>query len=190
MKKISVRVFLAVIFAAAVILTSSCTNTPKGGNLLEYQDCKLDIIGNFTVGDESFRASLCLEGTEYDGNGRMMSRDAKLTILDNSIISGVSIEIIDGKGYISAGEIRIPVDSDELLSGVNKVVSLFCISADCYHHTENSERNGVSCFVAYYRKDSSEVRVYIDSDRLLPVFIEADDGDIKRSVEITDITAR
>ena len=183
-----------ILFILPVLLIVSCGGGEKR-ELLGYQEAALHIEADFTVGEECFPATVELEPPEYDPNGRMLARSARVTLSGNSIISGVSFEFEGGCAYVVSGVLKIPVEDEELLSGITDILSLFCISPDSFYESDASEYAGKECTRAVYTAGASEdgagnrVEVYIDDATGLPMRIEASLGDRTISADISDIKA-
>lgn len=166
------RYYLVSILTALTILLASCA---KGSEVdrLAYQDMSLQINAVFTLGDETVPATLMLEAPEYDENGRMLARDAVLTLGENSIISGVSFEFVGGEVYVSSGVLKIPIEDETLIEGISNIISLFCISKEHYYSSETVKLDGLECERVVYINGDNRVEVTLDLTCMLPTDIVA-----------------
>lgn len=158
---------------ALTLLFSSCGST-QNADRLAYQSMKLYVEATFTLDDEEMPVTLTLEAPEYDEDGRMLARDATLTLGENSIISGVKFEIVSGEVYISSGTMKIPIADEAVVSGVTDIISLFCISGEYYHSSESTKIGGVKCERAVYVNGDNRVEVTLDTTCMLPTDIVAE----------------
>ncbi len=156
----------------ATLMLSSCTYR-ENYDRLAYQDTKLYVEGEFSIGGEQAEAALTLEAPEYDTDGRMLARNAVLTFGENSIISGVSFEFNMGEVYVSTGNLRIPISDTDAVSGIGDIISLFCISEDSFYSSEKVKRDGVVCDKAVYVNGENRVEIILDTERGLPTDISA-----------------
>ncbi len=140
---------------------------------LAYQDARLYIDATFTLDGAEFPAILELEAAEYDESGRMLARDALLTLSENSIISGVKFEMSGGEAYVSSGVLKIPLADEAVIEGICDIVSLFCISEDSYYSSQAESRGGVECERAVYVSGENRVEVLLDKSTALPLEIIA-----------------
>lgn len=161
------------IFALALtVMLYSCSGVAERDRLA-YQDGHLYVEADFIVDGEPVTASLDIEATEYDGEGRMLSRDTILTLGENSIISGVSFIFTGGEAYVSSGELKIPIKDDGVISGITDIISLFCISPDSYYSSEMVTEGGLECERCVYINGENRVEVLLDLSCELPVSINA-----------------
>ena len=165
-------IFLSVTLSLALLFTA-CAST-RNIDRLAYQNAKLYVEATFTLDDEIIPVTLTLEAPEYDDDGRMLARDAVLTLGENSIISGVNFEITDGSVYISSGALKIPISDESVVSGVADIISLFCISGEHYHSSESTKLDGVKCERALYVNGENRVEVTLDTTCMLPTDIVAE----------------
>ncbi len=183
------RYYLALILLTATLLFTSCGGESQRDRLA-YQDAQLEIDAVFTLDGEEIPAKLILEAPEYDESGRMLARDAVLTLGENSIISGVSFEFTQGEVYVSSGMLKIPIEDENLIGGVSDIISLFCISEDCYYSAEKTTVGGLSCERAVYIDGDDRVEVLFDLSCMLPISIKANVGGRELSAEIKLIKAQ
>ncbi len=167
------RYIIACVMLALTLLFTSCTNAERGDRLA-YQSSKLYVEATFTLDGEVMPVTLTLEAPEYDDDGRMLARDATLTLGENSIISGVKFEIVGGEVYVSSGTLKIPIADAAVVSGVSDIISLFCISGEYYHSSENTKIGGVKCERAVYVNGDNKVEVTLDTTCMLPTDIVAE----------------
>lgn len=187
------RIF-TLLLALVCLLLASCQKSADI-DLLGYQ--KLGLYANvmYTIDGESYQVKLTLAAPEYDEDGRMLARDAELTIGEGSIISGVSFELEDGSAYVSSGVLRIPLEDDRMISGLYDMLSVFCISDDSFYESEESEYNGYDCIHAVYcdsgagGSDDRRVDVYIDKVNYLPLAIDAQLGERSIVADIIEIAS-
>lgn len=183
---------IAMLLALITLFCVSCGAKEKT-DFLGYQKSGLYIDALFTIDDESFPAIIELKAPEYDESERMLARSARLTLEGNSIISGVSFEFDSGTAYVVSGLLKIPVEDDELISGIADILSLFCISPDSFYESNNTELDGIACTHTVYTEGATEmssgnrVDVYIDGKNGLPLKIDATIGDKKISADINEI---
>ncbi len=172
------RYFIACVMLALALFLPSCEGM-QSGDRLAYQSSKLYVEATFTLDNEEIPVTLTLEAPEHDENGRMLARDAVLTLGENSIISGVKFEITDGALYISSGTLKIPITDDSAVSGVSDIISLFCISGEHYHSSEHVKVGGIKCERALYVNGENRVEVTLDTSCMLPTDIVAEiDGHV------------
>jgi hypothetical protein len=163
---------------------------------LEYQNSGLLINAVFKINDESFTATIDLNAPEYSDDGRMLARKAKLFLEGNSIISGVSFEFDSGTAYVVSGVLKIPVDNADMLSGINDILSLFCIDRESFYEAEKFVLDGKSCTRAIYTSRTvdapsvNRVDVYLDTETRLPIKIEASLGEKTISANINEIKVK
>lgn len=157
----------------AAVLFTSC-GISQSEDRLAYQNSDLSVEGIFTINEEEVPVKLTLSAPEYDENGRMLARDATLTLGENSIISGVCFEVADGEIYISSGALKIPINDESAVSGIMDIISLFCISSEHYHSSENVRENGLKCERAMYVNGDNKVYVTVDTTTMLPTDIVAE----------------
>ncbi len=161
-----------------VFVLSSCARE-QNADRLAYQKSNLYVEASVTLDGEEIPVTLTLEAPKYDENGRMLARDAVLTLGENSIISGVKFEIADGALYISSGTMKIPITDDTAVSGVSDIISLFCISGEFYHSSESFKIGGIKYERALYVNGENKVKVTIDTACMLPTDIVAEiDGHV------------
>lgn len=156
-----------------IIMSLTACSGGTAVDRLAYQDRRLYIEAVFTIDEESFPIKLTLEAPEYDDTGRMLARDARLIIDENSIISGVGFEVSGGAVYISSGELKIPINDEEMISGIEDIISLFCISDECYYSSEKVMIEKLECEHAVYIDGNNRVEILIDLTCALPKNITA-----------------
>ncbi len=136
---------------------------------LAYQSEKLTIDAVFTLNDAQYPATLTLEAAEYDENGRMLARNAVMTLRENSILSGVSFSVTGTKAYIASDDLKIPLP-EEGVGGMLDIVSLFCIDGGSFYETKRVEGLEKSIFVS----GENRVEVHLNPESGLPVRIIAE----------------
>ena len=160
------------IFAVVLMFFAGCT-VSEDTDRLAYQNQKLYIEADVTLNDEYFPITMTLEAPEYDEEGRMYARKAVLSVGDNSIISGVSFEFSGGKVYVSSGELRIPIEDEDMVSGISDIISLFCISDDFYYSSEKLTVDKLKCENIVFIDGDNRVEVMLDLSCNLPKAITA-----------------
>lgn len=166
------RYYLITVIMIFSLLLTSCGGESERDRLA-YQNAKLRVEAAFTLDGEAVPAKLILEAPEYDETGRMLARDAVLTLGENSIISGVSFEFSHGEVYVSSGVLKIPIEDDSVIDGISDIISLFCISDDCYYSSEETTVGGIECERAVYIDGDNRVEVILDLSCMLPISISA-----------------
>ncbi|MBQ8509788.1 MAG: hypothetical protein IJ493_07775 [Clostridia bacterium] len=156
---------------------------------LAYQQSALTIDGVFDLNGETLEADIELAAPEYDGEGRMLARSAKVTFGDNSLVAGISFEFDGEEAYVVSGVLKIPLEDETLIGGITDMISLFCISPDSFWEAEETELDGQSCVKAVYVDGEDSVEVLIDPESMLPMRITATLGEEQLSAEIRAITA-
>lgn len=185
----------AIFMLCCCLITLISCQKKDDRELLAYQNDGLYIDAIFTIDDDSFEAKVELEPPQYDESGRMLARRAKLTLGGNSIISGVSFEFEGGTAYVVSGVLKIPVEDEELISGITDILSLFCISPDSFYESDAATYGGESCTRAIYAEGASteaggnRVTVYIADSSGLPLQIEAALGEKSITAQINEIRA-
>ena len=122
------------LFILPLVILCGCAEAAPP-DYLAYQNQPLTVAANFTLNGETFPGTLTLAAAAFDDAGRMLARDAALTI-DGSIISGVTFEITGGEACISSGVLRIPLADDSVVTGIHTLISLFCIDPAAYYSAE------------------------------------------------------
>ncbi len=182
-----------ILLVLPLIMLVGCGSTNTDSRL-DYQNKHLVIDASFILDGDEFDATLELEAARFDEtdpseNGKMLMRNAVLTINDNSLISGVSFELTDGNAYVSSGALKIPLSDDSVISGIYRLVSLFCISDDKYHSSQKQTREGASLELAKYVSGDNYVNVLLDTKTGLPLEIEAYINGQSISAKINKISA-
>lgn len=177
------RYKLAIFIFAAVFALSSCSYQADRDRLA-YQNGHLYVEADFLIDGEQVSAALDISGAEYDTEGRMLSRDTVVTFDENSIIAGVGFVFTGGKAYVTSGDLKIPIDDENLLSGIMDMVSLFCISPDSYYSSERVTSGGLECERSVYINGENRVEVLIDLSCELPTEINAVIGGREISADI------
>ena len=160
------------ILSVILIFCASCT-VSEDADRLAYQNEKLYIEADVTLNDEYFPVTITLEEPEYDENGRMYARNGVLSIGENSILSGIVFEFQGGKVYVSSGEMKIPIEDEEMISGISDIISLFCISDDFYYSSEKLTVDKLKCENVVFIDGDNRVEVMIDLSCNLPKMITA-----------------
>ena len=180
----------SIILLVLLFLFSAVSCTAKETrDRLAYQERELHIEAVFSVDGEEVPTSLTLKAPEYDESGRMLARDAALTFGEGSIISGVSFEFSGGCAYVSTGAMKIPIENEEMLKGISDMISLFCISGDCYYSSESVTEGGIECERSVYINGDDRVEVTVDLSCMLPTYISANVGGREISARIKMIKA-
>lgn len=182
------RYILLSVLCALTLFFTACS-TSHSTDRLAYQNSTLSVEGIFTINEEEIPIKIKLSAPEYDENGRMLARDATLTLGENSIISGVCFEITDGEIYISSGALKIPIKDEAAVSGISDIISLFCISGEHYHSSESVRKNGLKCERAMYVNGDNRVFVTVDTTTMLPTDIVAELGTRIIAADISYIKA-
>ncbi len=156
---------------------------------LAYQECELHIEAVFSVDGEEVPATLTLKAPEYDESGRMLARDAMLTFGEGSIISGVGFEFSGGCAYVSSGDMKIPIENEDMVKGISDMISLFCISKEFYYSSEQVTEGGIDCERLVYINGDDKVEVTVDLSCMLPTSILANVGGREISAKIKMIKA-
>ena len=174
-------VILIFVFA---VLATSCTSAPLQPEL-SYQDKALTVDGEFYFDDMTVPLLIELSAAEYDANGRMLSRNALITVGEGSVLAGVSFEVAGGKLYVSSGDLRIPIEDGEAGERITDILSLFSVREECYHSVEDDGelRNVI------YREGENTVTVTLSSDGM-PTKISASAGGHLLSADIKSITVK
>ena len=178
MRYLSVILVLTLVFFAA-----SCAASPVQPEL-SYQKEALSVDGDFAFDDLTVPLLIELAAAEYDENGRMLSRDALITVGEGSVLMGVSFEAAGGKLYISSGDLRIPIEDENTVSRITDILSLFSVREDCYHSVED---DGEHCSVLY-RDGENTVTVTLASDGLpTKITASADGHTISADIESIEV---
>ena len=178
------------IFVVVGILLSACGGEKR--ELLSYQEEALEIEGVFSVDGKETRARISLEAPEYDEEGRMLARSARV-VIEESIVSGVSFEFSGGRAYVVSGALKIPVEDEEMVHGVTEILSLFSIRPESFCGSERREIDGEDFIEATYSEGAdpdtsgNRVVVLLDADTYMPVRITASVAQAEISAEISSI---
>lgn len=178
------------IFVVVGILLSACGGEKR--ELLSYQEEALEIEGVFSVDGKETRARISLEAPEYDEEGRMLARSARV-VIEESIVSGVSFEFSGGRAYVVSGALKIPVEDEEMVRGVTEILSLFSIRPESFCGSERREIDGEDFIEATYSEGAdpdtsgNRVVVLLDADTYMPVRITASVAQAEISAEISSI---
>lgn len=178
------------LFMVVGILLSACGGEKR--ELLSYQEEALEIEGVFSVDGKETRARISLEAPEYDEEGRMLARSARV-VIEESIVSGVSFEFSGGKAYVVSGALKIPVEDEEMVRGVTEILSLFSIRPESFCGSERREIDGEDFIEATYSEGAdpdtsgNRVVVLLDADTYMPVRITASVAQAEISAEISSI---
>ncbi len=166
------RYRIIAVLTAFLFMCTSCGGAVscKG---LDYQNMELYIEAVFALNGDEVPLTLSLKAPEYGEDGRMLARDAVLTFGEDSIISGVGFEFYGGDVYVSAGDLRIPVDNEDTVKGISDIISLFCISEEHYYSSEKIKRGELDCERLVYIDGDNRVEVEIDLSCMLPTSINA-----------------
>lgn len=172
------------------MLLAACGGEKR--ELLFYQDEGLEIEGVFSVDGKETRARISLEAPEYDEEGRMLARSARV-VIEESIVSGVSFEFSGGRAYVVSGALKIPVEDEEMVRGVTEILSLFSIRPESFCGSERREIDGEDFIEAIYSEGAdpdtsgNRVVVLLDADTYMPVRITASVAQAEISAEISSI---
>ena len=178
------------LFMVVGILLSACGGEKR--ELLSYQEEALEIEGVFLVDGRQTRARISLEAPEYDEEGRMLARSARV-VIEESIVSGVSFEFSGGRAYVVSGALKIPVEDEEMVRGVTEILSLFSIRPESFCGSERREIDGEDFIEATYSEGAdpdtsgNRVVVLLDADTYMPVRITASVAQAEISAEISSI---
>lgn len=178
------------LFMVVGILLSACGGEKR--ELLSYQEEALEIEGVFSVDGRQTRARISLEAPEYDEEGRMLARSARV-VIEESIVSGVSFEFSGGRAYVVSGALKIPVEDEEMVRGVTEILSLFSIRPESFCGSERREIDGEYFIEATYSEGAdpdtpgNRVVVLFDSDTYMPVRITASIAETEITAEISSI---
>ena len=178
------------LFMVVGILLSACGGEKR--ELLSYQEEALEIEGAFSVDGKETRARISLEAPEYDEEGRMLARSARV-VIEESIVSGVSFEFSGGRAYVVSGALKIPVEDEEMVRGVTEILSLFSIRPESFCGSERREIDGEDFIEATYSEGAdpdtsgNRVVVLLDADTYMPVRITASVAQAEISAEISSI---
>ena len=178
------------LFMVVGILLSACGGEKR--ELLSYQEEALEIEGVFSVDGRQTRARISLEAPEYDEEGRMLARRARV-VIEESIVSGVSFEFSGGRAYVVSGALKIPVEDEEMVRGVTEILSLFSIRPESFCGSERREIDGEDFIEATYSEGAdpdtsgNRVVVLLDADTYMPVRITASVAQAEISAEISSI---
>ncbi len=178
------------LFMVVGILLSACGGEKR--ELLSYQEEALEIEGVFSVDGRQTRARISLEAPEYDEEGRMLARSARV-VIEESIVSGVSFEFSGGRAYVVSGALKIPVEDEEMVRGVTEILSLFSIRPESFCGSERREIDGEDFIEATYSEGAdpdtsgNRVVVLLDADTYMPVRITASVAQAEISAEISSI---
>lgn len=178
------------VFMVVGILLSACGGEKR--ELLSYQEEALEIEGVFSVDGKETRARISLEAPEYDEEGRMLARSARV-VIEESIVSGVSFEFSGGRAYVVSGALKIPVEDEEMVRGVTEILSLFSIRPESFCGSERREIDGEDFIEATYSEGAdpdtsgNRVVVLLDADTYMPVRITASVAQAEISAEISSI---
>ncbi len=160
------------ILTGILIFLVGCSVSEEADRLA-YQNQKLYIEADVTLNDEYFPITMTLEAPKFDEQGRMYARDGVLSIGENSIISGIGFEFQGGKVYVSSGALRIPIEDEEMVSGISDIISLFCISDDFYYSSEKLTVDKLKCENVVFTDGDNRVEVMIDLSCNLPKSVTA-----------------
>ena len=178
------------LFMVVGILLSACGGEKR--ELLSYQEEALEVEGVFSVDGKETRARISLEAPEYDEEGRMLARSARV-VIEESIVSGVSFEFSGGRAYVVSGALKIPVEDEEMVRGVTEILSLFSIRPESFCGSERREIDGEDFIEATYSEGAdpdtsgNRVVVLLDADTYMPVRITASVAQAEISAEISSI---
>lgn len=178
------------LFMVVGILLSACGGEKR--ELLSYQEEALEIEGVFSVDGKETRARISLEAPEYDEEGRMLARSARV-VIEESIVSGVSFEFSGGRAYVVSGALKIPVEDEEMVRGVTEILSLFSIRPESFCGSERREIDGEDFIEATYSEGAdpdtsgNRVVVLLDADTYMPVRITASVSQSEITAEISSI---
>ena len=173
------RIFLLVLLTLGMLCGCAQTAPP---DYLAYQSQAMTVEADFTLNGETFPGTLTLAAAAFDEAGRMLARDAALTI-DGSIISGVTFEITGGEACISSGVLRIPLADESVVTGIRALISLFCIDPAAYH---SAEPEGDLTRVTYTDGDNRVVMLW-NPETELPTAITAEIDGKTIAAEISNI---
>jgi len=165
------RYFSAVFVMIFVLSVQSCSHSNVQPEL-KYQEQALYIDGEFFFDELTIPLVIQLSAAQYDEEGRMLSRNAQITVGEGSILKGVSFESAGGKLYVSSGELRIPIENDEISQRITEILSLFSVREECYHSSE-SEGDGKT---VNYRDGENSVTVKLTSDGMPTSIAAVSDG--------------
>ncbi|MDD7302559.1 MAG: hypothetical protein PUG87_11525 [Eubacteriales bacterium] len=178
------------LFMVVGILLSACGGEKR--ELLSYQEEALEIEGVFSVDGKETRARISLEAPEYDGEGRMLARRARV-VIEESSVSGGAFEFSGGRAYVVSGALKIPVEDEEMVRGVTEILSLFSIRPESFCGSERREIDGEDFIEATYSEGAdpdtagNRVVVLLDADTYMPVRITASVAQAEISAEISSI---
>ncbi len=166
--------YYRIIFLLIVLLfTVSCASVPRQPEL-SYQKNALHIEGDFTFDGMEMPLVIDIEAADLGADGRMLSRDAAVTVGEGSVLEGVRFELADGKLYVSSGELRIPLEDTASAERITDILSLFSVREECYHSAEESE-NG---HAVSYRDGGNSVTVTLSHDGMPTKITASADGHI------------
>ena len=178
------------LFMVVGILLSACGGEKR--ELLSYQEEALEIEGVFSLDGKETRARISLEAPEYDEEGRMLARSARV-VIEESIVSGVSFEFSGGRAYVVSGALKIPVEDEEMVRGVTEILSLFSIRPESFCGSKRREIDGEDFIEATYSEGAdpdtsgNRVVVLLDADTYMPVRITASVSQSEITAEISSI---
>lgn len=167
MRYLGLLLTISVIFT---VLFASCSTFDSRPSL-DYQEGHIFASCEFLVDGEPIKADVEIAAAEYDSEGRMLARDMSLTVVDNSIIKGVSFYLENGGFYVAAGNMKIPVKDEGAISGIRDILSLFCISEDSYYSSEKVTEEGLDCVRSVYVSGDNRAEVTLDLSCRLPTRI-------------------
>jgi len=169
------------LFILPLVILCGCAEAVPP-DYLAYQNQPLNVAANFTLNGETFPGTLTLAAAAFDETGRMLARDATLTI-DGSLIAGVTFELTAGEAYISSGVLKIPLADESVVTGFHSLVSLFCIDPAAYYSAE--PQSDLMC-VTYTDGDNRVVMLW-NPETELPTTITAEIDGKTISAEIQSI---
>lgn len=164
--------YLFTLILSACIMLTSCAGSNRRISL-DYQNSRLYVEGTFSSGNGALFVALTLEAPEFDENGRMLARDAKVEFGEDSIIAGLGFEISAGDAFVTSDDMKMPLHSADCVPGIFDVISLFCILDDSYYKSESVTDEGLSYLNIEYRNGENSAAVLMDTETCLPKRITA-----------------
>jgi len=165
------RYFTIVGILSLMLVLPSCGKA-HDTDKLAYQELALSMVAEFIFDGDTQPLIIELDAPTYDESGAMLARDARITVGEDSILSGVGFEIVSGEYYIKAGELRVPITDEETVSGIADIISLFCIDRSCYYSSQSCGDH-TECELSVYKSGDNSVEVHTGNGDGMPIKIAA-----------------
>ncbi len=135
-------------------------------NFLNYQTYPFEAHGTLTFDKKSYKVSVTVK----------KQNDIRLEFLSPESISGIVLELDDGKASVKSENIDEMLDDGGYSQslGVFLAAEMFSIPAESFHGVSIVSENGISYNKAEYRTKSGRVYLYIQNGLSFPDRISAE----------------